>query len=196
MKGHVNLLVADLLEEERFPFQKVALPGAFVLLLAALLAASAWQWKRAHALNREVQQMSQRQTQLTVSLALLKSQAEQRLMEREALQKKAREREQLRERLKAERTPWPALLQALSVLVPQYVWLTEMESFEESQEEKSAKGIKISGFAKSQAGILRLLLALDDSPQFQDARLVYSGKDEEEKRSRFSFEIRATLRQD
>lgn len=206
MKAHVNLLVADLFGEDRFPFQKVVLPGAFFLLLLAILAGTALEFTRSQSLKEEVRGLNQRKAYITQSMDSIKLETDEILRQSEAASEGNKTKEQLLQQLQQVHIPWTDLLREVSVLIPDNVWLTRMEGIEELQGgnssdraqstdiAKSVKELKFVGFGASHVAITRWMLALERSRYFRDVTLIFTEKRTDEGQSRVNFEIKAVLK--
>jgi Tfp pilus assembly protein PilN len=200
MKAHVNLLVADLFGEDRFPFQKVALPASFLLLILAILTGTAVEFTRTQSLKKEMKDLNQRKAMITQSLDRIKSETGEVLKRAEATTDSNKEREQLLQQLEQVRVPWADLLREVSVFVPENIWLTRMEGIEELQDgnssglTQSVKELKFMGFGTTHTAITQWMLALERSRYFKNVVLVYAEKRTDEGWSKVNFEVQATLR--
>jgi Tfp pilus assembly protein PilN len=200
MKAHVNLLVADLFGEDRFPFQKVVLPGAFFLLLLAILAGTALEFTRSQSLKEEVRGLNQRKAYITQSMDSIKLETDEILRQSEAASEGNKDSERLLQQLQRERISWATLMREVSVLIPDNVWLTRMEGVQEPQGEnssepiKSVKELKFVGFGASHMAITRWMSALERSRHFKDISLVFAEKKTDEGQPKVNFEIKVVLK--
>jgi Tfp pilus assembly protein PilN len=200
MKAHVNLLVADLSGEDQFPFQKVALPGAFLFLILAMLGGTAVEFTRSRSLKDEIRTLNERRATITQALGNLKSETGEILRQAETAGGGNEAREQLLKQLERERIPWSGLMREVSFLVPDNVWLTRIEGIEDPKGEKpfekvqSIKELKFVGFASSHRAITQWMSALEGSRYFGRVTLIFAKKDSGEGQSRWSYEIQAALR--
>jgi Tfp pilus assembly protein PilN len=204
MKAHVNLLVADLFGEDRFPFQKVVLPMSFSLLILAILAGTAVEFTRARHLKSEVRDLNQRRAIIAQSLDSIQSETGEVLRQADATSEGSKE--QLIQKLQQIRIPWTDLLREVSLLIPDNVWLIRMEGVEASQAgsfsdaaqatdlNRSVNELKFVGFGTSHAAITQWMSALERSRYFRDVTLVYAEKKSDEGGVRVNFEIQAGLR--
>ena len=196
MKAHVNLLAPDLLGGERFPFQRVALPGAYFLLIMAILAGTVVEVGRSQLLKKEMAKLNERQVQTAQSLAGLESIFRQGSAAREADEAKDRFMKQLDQ----ERIRWSSLLLEISALIPEEIWLNAMEGFEDPQGGKitgiaqTVNEVKFVGFANSHTAISQLMSALERSRYVENVTLVHAQKIPEAGRIKVTFEIKAALR--
>ncbi len=206
MKAHVNLLVADLFGEDRFPFHKVVLPGAFLLLILAILVGTAVESTRSRSLKGEIKDLNQRKAYITQSLDSIKSETGEVLRQAEATSEGNKEKEQLLQQLRQVHIPWADLLREVSVLIPDNVWLTRMEGVEESQGgnssdatksvdiAKSVRELKFVGFGSSHMAVTQWMSVLEHSRYFKNVTLVYAEKKSDEGQPRVNFEIQAVLK--
>ncbi|HXC61449.1 MAG TPA: hypothetical protein VNV63_02125, partial [Nitrospiria bacterium] len=70
MKTSINL-IAEILERERFPTEKLLLPAASFLLLLAILMASAWEILNARTMDRQFKQLVVQRDALTTEVTRL-----------------------------------------------------------------------------------------------------------------------------
>ncbi|OGP64448.1 MAG: hypothetical protein A3K22_04260 [Deltaproteobacteria bacterium RBG_16_42_7] len=80
---------------------------------------------------------------------------------------------------------WSLILSAISVVVPQDVWLSSIES----RDEKGAKYMSIKGFSTTQLGVANLISALELSHYFYDVQIVFVQKGDKD----ISFELKAKM---
>jgi Tfp pilus assembly protein PilN len=80
---------------------------------------------------------------------------------------------------------WSQILSAISVVVPQEVWLSSIES----REEKGAKHMSVKGFSTTQLGVASLISALELSHYFYDVEIVFVQKGAKD----ISFELKAKM---
>lgn len=93
-----------------------------------------------------------------------------------------------------ERAPkWSSIISEISVVVPEDVWLSSIESSGIRRGEKEDKGIKqmnIKGFSATQLGVANLISALEASQYFYDVEIVFAQKGEKD----IAFELKTRLR--
>lgn len=86
-----------------------------------------------------------------------------------------------------ERSPkWSQTLSTISVVVPQDVWLSSIES----REEKGIRHMNIKGFSTTQLGVANLISAFELSHHFYDVEIVFVQKGDKD----ISFELKAKMR--
>lgn len=78
---------------------------------------------------------------------------------------------------------WSAIISEMSVIVPEDVWLSSIES-------KGGKGVSLKGFSKTQLGVANFISALEGSRHFYDVEIVFAQKGDKE----ISFELKTKLR--
>ena len=81
---------------------------------------------------------------------------------------------------------WSQTLSTISVVVPQDVWLSAIES----REEKGVKNMSIKGFSTAQLGVASFISALELSHHFYDVEIVFVQKGAKD----ISFELKAKTR--
>ncbi|KAF0144027.1 MAG: hypothetical protein FD156_2184 [Nitrospirae bacterium] len=81
---------------------------------------------------------------------------------------------------------WSAIISDLSIIVPEEVWLSSIES----KEEKGLRQMGIKGFSKTQLGVANLISAIESSEYFYDVEIVFAQKGEKE----ISFELKTKVR--
>ena len=212
MKAHVNLLLSDVLGGEGFPFQQVALPGAFFLLITVILVGSLAEVVRLKSLKMEVARLGERRGQLAQSLAELQSEVQGVLRQGSATTEADEAKLLLWKQLERERIPWSNLLQEMSILIPNGVWLTGMEGLVDSRGEnpggkgssggapgepvRSIKEVRFVGFADSHAAITQMMLALEGSRHFEKVNLIQAEKKSDATQTSINFEIKGDLKQE
>jgi Tfp pilus assembly protein PilN len=82
---------------------------------------------------------------------------------------------------------WTQIISDLSVVTPEDVWLSEIES----REDKEAKQLIIKGFATTQLSVANFISELEESKHFYNIEIVFSQKGE---KSNISFELKAKLK--
>lgn len=91
-------------------------------------------------------------------------------------------------------TPWSEVLRELSVVVPDGVWLTELE---EAPRQDNATdddaSVRLRGIATSQSGVVELLTRLETARRFATPTLVYT-QQVSEQNHRVQFEIGCVVR--
>ncbi len=81
---------------------------------------------------------------------------------------------------------WSLMLSDLSLVVPENVWLSSLES----KEEKNSSHVSIKGFSTTQMGVANLISALEASNHFYDVEIVFAQKGEKD----VAFELIARLK--
>lgn len=81
---------------------------------------------------------------------------------------------------------WSQILSAISVVVPQDVWLSSIES----RDEKGVRRMNIKGFSTTQLGVANLISALELAHHFYDVEIVFAQKGDKD----ISFELKAKMR--
>jgi Tfp pilus assembly protein PilN len=81
---------------------------------------------------------------------------------------------------------WSQTLSTISVIVPEDVWLSSVES----RDEKGVKHMSIKGFSTTQLGVANFIAALELSHHFYDVEIVFVQKGAKD----ISFELKAKMR--
>ncbi len=81
---------------------------------------------------------------------------------------------------------WSLILSTISVVVPQDVWLSSIES----RDEKGGRRMNIKGFSTTQLGVANFIAALELSHNFYDVEIVFVQKGPKD----ISFELKAKMR--
>jgi len=213
MKTSINL-ISEILAAERFPMEKLLLPGSLFLPLVILLLASAWEFLNARALSQQLSQLTVQRDALTNEFSRLTSEImsfqQQETVERQGSEKKLATVKGL---LK-DRVLWSEVFREVSFVVPPGVWLTSIETVEPgssvagggssgvpagqagSRPTPIAEGkqVKFIGFAKSDAAMTQFIAALERSEHFMEIALVYSQRGTEPDSQQVNFEITGNLR--
>lgn len=85
--------------------------------------------------------------------------------------------------------PWADALYELSNIVPGGVWLSTLSSFDTVAGDKKVKGLKVSGMAFSNGLIADLIAAVNTSPYFEGAAMIYAQSVDYQGKEAFSFEV-------
>lgn len=86
-----------------------------------------------------------------------------------------------------EKTPkWSLIVSDISVIVPENVWLSSVES----RDDKGIKQVNIKGFSTTQFGVANLISALEGLRYLYDIEIVFAQKGEKD----ISFELKTKLR--
>ncbi len=198
MKSHINLASREILFEEKpFPFKQAAIPmavSAAVILLILASLGNAW---RLSMLKNEVKGLTiqrdktlQEQARLNGEIGGLTQQTE---TSRESV---AQQREAMRDLLK-NRIPWSDVVREVSFMVPEGVWLTQMESFDSKPDglfpSATGKTVRFIGVSHSQAAVNQFISALERSPRYGSVSLTYAQKSGDVSVQGVSFELTAVL---
>lgn len=87
------------------------------------------------------------------------------------------------------RTMWSDYLYELSGIVPAGVWFTNLSTSDVASGDKAVRGLKVDGMAFSSTLITDFMAAIEASPLFIDAALIYVQSTGYHGREAFSFEI-------
>jgi Tfp pilus assembly protein PilN len=198
MKAHVNLLGPEQLGEERFGIHKAMLPIAFLLVIVGILVATVFEVARSKHLKSEIEGLNEKRAQLVLSLAGIQSETNAVSEQGNSITQIVRERAELLNTLNREHVYWSGLLQEISLMVPEGVWLTRMESSgsdgEDSQSDKISGEAKFVGFGLAYSGITQFMAGLGRSPNFGKVTLIRAQKASDTGNKRILFEIRADLK--
>ena len=215
MRASINL-IAEILEGERFPVEKLLLPAALSLPLLLLLLATAWEALNGQALARQLQQLTVQRDALTQEVVRL-SQEVASFQQQETTEREQAEKKQIAAQgLLKDRILWSEVFREVSFVVPPGVWLTSIETSEPGLSAGSGgpsgtlsvqvgpgpkplqpmegKQVKFIGFGKSNAAVTVLLAALERSEHFMDIALVYAQRGAEQDSPQVDFEVTANLR--
>jgi Tfp pilus assembly protein PilN len=198
MKEHINLASRQVLFEEKpFPFKQFAVPMAIGAAGAVLVLVSLGYAWRVNVLKKEVRELSIQHDKTQQELALLNGEigsvSQQTEMSRESA---ANQLEAMKELLK-NRIPWSDVIREVSVLVPEGVWLTRMESLDSQPDghlqPAVGKTMHFIGVAQSQAAVNQFISSLERSPRYGTVSLVFSQKGGGEGVQGVSFELMAAM---
>jgi Tfp pilus assembly protein PilN len=198
MKSHINLVAREILFDEKpFPFKEVAVPmalGAAVVILVLVSLGYVW---RVSVLKKEVREFAVQRDKTQQELARLNGEivslAGQTEMSREAA---AQQLEAMRDLLKT-RIPWSDVVREVSFIVPEGVWLTQLESLDSKPDgilsSATGKTVRFIGVAHSQTAVNRFISSLERSPRYGSVSLVYAQKGGGEGVQGVGFELTAAL---
>ena len=82
---------------------------------------------------------------------------------------------------------WTQIISSLSVITPEDVWLSSIES----REDKDAKQLIIKGFSTTQLGVANFISELENSKHFYNIEIMFSQKGE---KNNISFELKAKIK--
>jgi Tfp pilus assembly protein PilN len=198
MKSHINLVSREILFEEKpFPFKQVAVPMALSAAVILLILASLGYAWRVRVLNKEVRGLAIQRDKTQQELARLNGEIGGLTQQTQTNQASAaQQREAMRDLLK-NRIPWSDVVREVSFMVPEGVWLTQMESFDSKPAglfpPATGKTVRFIGVAQSQAAVNHFISALERSPRYGSVSLVYTQKGGGEGVQGVSFELIAAL---
>jgi Tfp pilus assembly protein PilN len=205
MKSTINL-ISEILEEQRFPMEKLLLPAVLLLPLMILLMASVWQVLSARAMSEQVKRVTERRDALTAEIVRL-TQEIMSLQSGDAQQQDDQKKAMTVKALLKGRVLWSDVFREVSFVVPPGVWLRSIETFEpgspvvggkpsgaQQTQTVESKQVKFIGFAKSNLAMTQFIAALERSEHFTEILLVYAQRGTEPDSQQVSFEIGANLR--
>ena len=175
MKGHINLIVDERTssrEGAKLSVQPMILPGLILVLILVLGVSFSWQSKRAARIAAQVQTLQTQRDGLQASLLQ---------MSRVPDQSSTGSRQDPLTGVLGARTNWAEVIREISWMVPDGVFLTDIDSRGGSQDEKSAgtsNTIKFTGSAVSHGVIAKFLSQLERSGRFDHVALVFAEKSE------------------
>lgn len=198
MKSHINLVSREILfEETPFPFKQVAVPMALSAAVILLILASLGYAWRVRVLNKEVRELAIQRDKTQQELARFNGEIGGLTQQTQTSQESAaQQREAMRDLLK-NRIPWSDVVREVSFMVPEGVWLTQMESLDSKPAglfpSATGKTVRFIGVAHSQAAVNHFISALERSPRYGSVSLVYTQKGGGEGVQGVSFELTAAL---
>ncbi len=181
MKSHVNLIAGEILFGEKpFPIKPMAIPLGVVAAVLVLILVTLFSAGRRGLLKNEVQRLSLKRDQIQLESARLTGEIGAITRQSEAGRELAAQQLAAMRELAKNRIAWSDVLREVSLLVPEGVWLTEMESLEPRPGgplgSPATKTIRFIGQARSQVAVNQLVSALERSPRYASVALVYSQK--------------------
>jgi len=178
MKEHINLFQPDILEGKvggRGSAQKVFLPLLIFLLISLFAGFHIQDGKKQIGLQKEVESMMQQRDQLRRQM--------EALMTGSVAAAGSKPGGILDDPELKEKVVWSRLLQQVSLVVPEGVWITQLES-------PPGQTVQFSGFASSHQKVTEMIASLEGSKYFQDVLLEFSRQNPTEKRVDFSIHTR------
>lgn len=182
MKDHINLFQPDLLEG-RGRGEGSSQKWLLALFLLPILVFSGFYLQDARkrtALKKEVEAMIQQRDQLHQKLASFITTS----LSADHGKGNVPQNPDIESILK-ERVLWSRVLQEVSLIAPEGVWMTQFET-------DTTQGVRFEGFAVSYRKVTDFIAALESSPVFQDVLLDFSRQNQGERKVDFS--IHAHLR--
>ena len=178
LKEHINLLQLDILDEKApggTSTQKFLLPVSLLLLIFLFAGFHIQDGKKQIMLQKEVEHILQQRDQLRLQM--------ETLMTGSTAQGVLKVMGVLDEPELKEKIIWSRLLQEVSLVVPEGIWMTGFEN-------GTGQAIQFSGFASSHQNVTHLIASLEASRYFQDVLLEFSRQNPTEKRVDFSIHTR------
>lgn len=178
MKEHINLFQPDILEGRvggGGSKQKLFFPLSIFLLISLFAGFHIQDGKKQIGLQKEVEHILQQRDQLRRQM--------EALMSGSAAAAGSKPSGILDDPELKERIVWSRLLQQVSLVVPEGVWMTQLEN-------TPGQTVQLSGFASSHQKVTEMIAALEGSKYFQDVLLEFSRQNPSEKRVDFSIHTR------
>lgn len=179
-KAHINLFQPELFEgrpRKRGSIQKRLFPFLAGILLFLFAGFYIQEGKKEILLRKEIEQIQRQRDQLRQQMETLAA-ASSPLDRMKTLGDPMSADPGL-----TERVPWSRLLQEVSWVVPEEVWITELEK-------EMEQGIRFSGFALSSQKVTHLMASLEKSSYFQDVLLEYTRQSPGDRKVDFSIHAR------
>jgi Tfp pilus assembly protein PilN len=177
MKEHINLFQPDILEGRvrgEVSAQKLLFPVSLFLLIFLFAGFHIQDGKKQIMLQKEVENIIQQRDQLRQQIESLTG-----VPVSEGLQSVGiLDDPELREKI-----VWSRLLQQVSLVVPEGVWITQFEN-------ATGQTVQFSGFGSSHQKVTELIASLEASRYFQDVLLEFSRQNAGEKKVDFSIHTR------
>jgi len=153
----------NLLPRERVQRRPLGTPVLFVVVLAVLLplaiGASLWMEARNRAVERQVAEVNRQMDALRDQVRRVEDLRRQLEL--------ARRKSDLLKSLEAARVPWDAILEELRAVLPQDVWLTQIELQE-------AGAMTFNGYGLSYTSVARFMVSLEGSELFRNIDMLSS----------------------
>lgn len=181
MKEHINLFQPDILEGKvagGVSTQKLLLPVSLLLIVFLFAGFHIQDGKKQIMLQKEVEHMLQQRDQLRRQMEALMSGSLSASDGRNLQTNTILDDPELKERI-----AWSRLLQEISLVVPEGIWITALEN-------AAGQTVQFSGFASSHQKVTDLIASLESSRSFQDVLLEFSRQNPGEKRVDFSVHTR------
>lgn len=206
MRQHVNLMAKGLLfEEQVIPWKPIAIPLALILGIGMMTGWYLWDLWRVRILEAQIQQLAIQRQRLQQEMAAYMSDIQSVTQVQGAGPPTVDQQLAAVNHLLKSRVVWSDVLREVSLIVPEGVYLTRLETTESSApggsggkapgplSHKEGKGIRFVGFAPSHTPITSFMEAMERSPYFTDVALIYAQKGSEVGASRVGFELAGHL---
>ena len=157
---------------------KALVPGLVVVVIAALVAYTVILNNRNARLRAQVNEVNQQieaQRPRVARVDELRRQIEA-----------ARRKEQLLKSLEASRVPWDRVLEELRTVMPQDVWLVQVEL-------KDSGALVFNGYGMSYEAVARFMVSLESSTLFNSVDLLFSQKQTVAGREVVNFSLTSAL---
>ncbi|HUK55940.1 MAG TPA: PilN domain-containing protein [Nitrospiria bacterium] len=198
MKSYINLIAPEILFEEKpFSFKQRAIPVSVATGAVVLVVFSLGYWWKVSTMKKEVQELTIQRDKTQQELARLNGEIASLSAGAQAGQGVAAEQLAAMRDLLKNRILWSDVVREVSLLVPDDVWLTRLESTDSKSggfmPPSTEAGLHFAGMAQSQAAINRFIAALEHSPRYGYVSLIYAQKEPGEGAQGMSFELTASL---
>jgi len=194
MKQRVNLMAKGLLfEEQAIPWKPIAIPLALILGIGIMAGWYLWDLWRARILEAQIQQLTLQTQRLQQEMAAYMSDIQSMTPLQGTGPPTLDQQLAAVDDLLKSRVLWSSVLREVSLVVPEGVYLTRLETTEAKSpgplSNKEGKGIRFVGFAPSHTPITSFMAAMERSAYFTDVALIYTQKGSEAGVPRVGFEL-------
>ena len=190
MKRHINLLIGEGKDREGPDYKGLAIILAAIFPLIILLLAYGFEKREAGKLRKELTGLTARRDSINAEIARLTGEINLASSRHEKSRMEEEERLGLVKKLVKERVLWSELIRELSLIVPEEVWLTDLESRDSKRPDR--KEIRMVGLAKSHQDIPKFITLLEGSGYFSDISLIYAQKGDDPT-GKVNFEVKGLI---
>lgn len=194
MKQHVNLMAKGLLfDEQVISWKPIAIPLALILGIGIMAGWYLWDLWRARISEEQIQQLTIQRQRLQQELEAYMSDIQSATQMQGVGPPTVDQQLAAVNHLLKSRVVWSSVLREVSLVVPEDVYLTRLETSEAKVPgpllSKEGQGIRLVGFAPSHTPITSFMAAMERSAYFTDVALIYAQKGSEAGVSRVGFEL-------
>lgn len=197
MRSHINLIARGVLfEKPPLPFRQMAVPGAVLLALGLLIFFTLLYGWQARGLKKEIGQLTLQRDKVQTELVRINAEIGNLAGPTEADRNIEAQQLAAVRKLLENRILWSEVIQEVSLIVPEGVWLTRMESVDSKQGgfflSQTEKAVRFVGMGQTQTHINRFISLLERSPRYGSVYLVFAQKGGDDQQ-RVNFELMAGL---
>jgi Tfp pilus assembly protein PilN len=198
MRQHVNLIAKEFLfEEQVIPWRPLAMPLILLLGIGITVGWYLWDLRSVRVSEEEIQQLTHQRQRLQQEISAMTGEIQALTQSQGTPLPTLDQQLAAVQGLLKTRILWSSVLREVSLVVPDGIYLTRLETTEPAAGGKTpgsllgrgGKAIRFVGFARSHERVTSFMSALEESPRFTDVGLIYAQKGAAEDAAQVGFEL-------